>query len=455
MTAVMEAKELKVQLKAKLDENDRIIDAVKVGQEATGDATGIVITGEQRDLFRKNLADAAELKDLIDGLESHAEMKAYLDAPAAGSAAVDAATQQQLLVAGGQGLLVPQQAKSLAERFTESEEFKALIASGGATMPTPWEVNERDLAGYGQKDVYTALAPTVTNRGFGTSQRDPIIPLRQRTARVRDLFPVATTSANLIDYYRVSGFTNNAAPVRERAAANGIDAGNVVFGLKPQSALAFTVAQAPVRTIAHFEVAHRNVLADEPQLQATINNELMYGLRLVEDQQILSGDGLGENLLGILVTPGIQTYDQTDDGAVPAVPTESKADALRRSATRVLLAYYEPTGFVLHPYDWEDIELTKDTTGQYVIVSNVAIGAEARLWRQPVIDTPAMPEGTWLTGAFGLGAQLYDREQANIRIAEQHADFFIRNAIAILAEERLALATKRPESFVKGTFVPE
>ena len=70
----------------------------------------------------------------------------------------------------------------------------------------------------------------------------------------------------------------------------------------------------------------------------------------------------------------------------------------------------------------------------------------------PVVQTPAMAQGTALVGAFGLGSQLYDREASNIRIAEQHADFFIRNAVVILAEERLALATKRPESFVVVTF---
>ena len=132
---------------------------------------------------------------------------------------------------------------------------------------------------------------------------------------------------------------------------------------------------------------------------------------------------------------------------------EQKADALRRAATKVMLAYYEPTGYVIHPYDWEDVELQKGNgDGQYMLVPNVAIGAQAQVWRQPVVETPAISEGTFLTGAFGLGAQLYDRQQANVRIAEQHADFFVRNAVAILAEERLALAVKRPESFVKGTF---
>jgi HK97 family phage major capsid protein len=55
-------------------------------------------------------------------------------------------------------------------------------------------------------------------------------------------------------------------------------------------------------------------------------------------------------------------------------------------------------------------------------------------------------------GAFGLGAQLWDREQANIRVSEHHADYFARNMLAILAEERLAITTYRPESFVKGVF---
>jgi len=179
----------------------------------------------------------------------------------------------------------------------------------------------------------------------------------------------------------------------------------------------------------------------------------MYGLRLQEDAQILNGDGTGENLLGVLQTPGIQTYNWSD-GAYSATAglSDSKADAIRRAATLSFLAYYEPSGVVLHPNDWEDLELTKDGNGQYLIAVSVAMGGEPKVWRLPVVETPAMTEGEALVGSFGQGAQLYDREQASIRISEQHADFFIRNAIVILAEQRLALAVKRPESFVKVSF---
>jgi len=176
----------------------------------------------------------------------------------------------------------------------------------------------------------------------------------------------------------------------------------------------------------------------------------MYGLRLREDQQILTGAGTGEDLTGILNTSGIQEYLWSDGETTPVADT--KADAIRRAATLAYLAYYEPTGIVLHPNDWEDIELTKDTNGQYLVAVSVAMGGEPRVWRMPVVDTPAMTEGTALVGAFGTGAQLYDREQASIRISEQHSDFFVRNAIVVLAEQRLALAVKRPEAFVKVSF---
>jgi HK97 family phage major capsid protein len=306
-------------------------------------------------------------------------------------------------------------------------------------------------AGFNVKDVYSAL-PSGTPGSFGTIQRDAMVTPPTRTKRVRDLFPARTTTAAVIEYFRMLGFTtpgttavNNAGPVAERSGS--------AFAAKPQSSFQFVGEQAPVRTLAHWEAAHRNVLADEPQLRSIIDNELMYGLRLQEDAQILNGDGSGENLTGILQTSGIQTYDWSD-GAYSATAgmSDTKADAIRRAATLSFLAYYEPSGVVMHPNDWEDIELTKDGNGQYLIAVSVAMGGEPKVWRLPIVETPAMTEGVALVGSFGQGAQLYDREQASIRISEQHADFFIRNAIVILAEQRLALAVKRPESFVKVNF---
>ena len=419
-------RELQSALRAKMADNKTIADSFKIED-------GIVnVSAEQKSAFDHNMGDIREIKSLIEGLEGMRDVENWGSAPASNSVAQQANVNGQFKPAP--------QAKSLGQAFLDSPEFKALNEGrNGANMPTPFQVNRADVTGlWGTKDIYSGM-PSGYPDLFGPREREDIVIKPMRTNRVRDLFPSRTTSAAVIEYFRMTGFTNNAAAVAQR---NGS-----AFAAKPQSSMTFVGEQAPVRTLAHWEAAHRNVLADEPQLRSIIDNELLYGLRLQEDEQILNGDGSGENLQGVLQTSGVQTYAWSD-----GMVKDNKADALRRAATLSFLAYYEPTGIVMHPNDWEDIELSKDDFGQYLVAVSVAMGGEPKLWRLPVIDTPAIAEGTALVGAFGTGAQLYDREQASIRISEQHADFFVRNAIVVLAEQRLALAVKRPEAFVKVTF---
>jgi HK97 family phage major capsid protein len=429
--------ELQSALRTKMADNKAIADSFRV-EEGT-----VVVSTEQKTAFDKNMADIKEIKSLISGLETMGEVDRWSSEPQGSVASTYAATANEV------AQLSSREIKSIGAMFLESAEFKALNGGrNGANMPAPWQANV-SLSSYNVKDVFSAM-PSGTPTAFGTIQRDPIVTPPTRTKRVRDLFPTRTTTAAVIEYFRQLGFTTLDASHGVNSASSVAERSGGAFGAKPQSSFAFVGEQAPVRTLAHWEAAHRNVLADEPQLRSIIDNELMYGLRLLEDAQILNGDGVGENLLGVLQTPGIQTYSWSAGLSTP-VP-DTKADALRRAATLSFLAYYEPTGIVLHPSDWEDIELTKDTNGQYLIAVSVAMGGEPKVWRMPVVDTPAITAGTALVGAFGTGAQLYDREQASIRISEQHSDFFVRNAIVILAEQRLALAVKRPEAFVEVTF---
>ena len=52
----------------------------------------------------------------------------------------------------------------------------------------------------------------------------------------------------------------------------------------------------------------------------------------------------------------------------------------------------------------------------------------------------------------GIAHMLYEREDVTVRVSESHADYFVRNGVAILAEERYAFAIPRPNAFVKGSF---
>lgn len=391
--------------------------------------------------FRELSVQASQIQAELKGIGAYEDIEAFLTEPAAGSVTATSGPAINGPRSGFEG-------KSVGQRFIESEEFKG--RDGGGLMRNPFEAKGDllgGLSGMEAKDIYTALGGTLTNFAFGRVEREPMVQRPYRSGRVRDLFPVANTTGNLIEYVRVMGYLdgdNNAGMVAER------DNAGTNFALKPHTGLAFQPAQAPIRTIAHYEVAHRNTLDDEPQLQSIIDTELLYGLRLAEDDQLLNGDGTGENILGILRTPGIQEYPGNPlPTPSPIQAMDTYVDAVRRAATRVMLAYYEPTGVVVHPFDWEKMETIKDANGNYIVAVNVAIGAEKRIWQMPVVASPAMTEGTALIGAFGLGAKVYDRQQSNIRVAEQHADLFLRNAVAILAEERVGMTVSRPESFIK------
>lgn len=418
-----------------------IVDSVKGTGE---DGNPLQLEQGMKDEFATTLKDKKEAQVTLDALLEVEEGKSYmaeLEAPERTAAAIKSA----LAEAGFTGYK-PNDAKTVGAAFIESDVFKEMVEAGEFKTRRPFMV-KGDLAGaMSHKDIYSSI-PTGTPGSFGTIVRDPIVPMAMRKVRVRDLFPVQRTTAAIIEYFRVTGFTNAASMVAERTTANS------GFQAKPHSSLQFTGEQSPTRTIAHWEAAHRNVLADEPQLQGLIENELLYGLRLVEDDQILNGTGTGQDLLGIRNVAGIQSYLWSQGANAAAnLRADNRADAIRRAMTLALLAYYEPTGVVLHDSDWEKIELLKDANGQYLLAVSIALGGEQRVWRAPVVTTPAMDEGVALVGAFGIGAQLYDREEGNIRVAEQHSTFFVENAIVVLAEERLALAVKRPEAFVEVTF---
>ena len=414
-------RELKGALRDVLAENEAIVDHAEANREEGG--PDIQVEGKHIEGFRTNLTKARDLREQIEALEGQKEMQDW----------ASASSEEPEVHAEVKDV---SEITSVGQSFVDSDEFKYLAGgTNGYTMHVPYQV-KGDLGGMWQrKDVYTTL-PSGTPSQFGTPQRDAIVDRAHRAMRVRDLFNVQQTSTNLVEYFRVTGFTNNSATTAERSGSPE------TFTSYPQSTLTIAGAQAPVRNIGHYEVAHRNVLADEPAMRGIIDNELLYGLRLTEDDQILNGDGTGTNLTGITQTSGINTQ---------ALGSDTRIDAMRKAITKIALAYYEATGVVVHPNDLEGIELEKDADNRHMMAASVALGSETRLWRLPVVETAAITEGTALMGSFGIGATLYDRMEGNIRVSENHSDFFVRNAIAILAEERIALAVKRPESFCTVT----
>lgn len=249
---------------------------------------------------------------------------------------------------------------------------------------------------------------------------------------IRDLIAPGRTTSNTIYWVQQTGFTNNAAVVPENT-------------VKPYSDIAFAEKITPVRTIAHMFKASKQILDDFAQLQSMIDTEMRFGLKYVEEQEILFGDGTGAHLEGIV--PQASAFS-----AAFEVEQQNGIDDLRLAMLQAQLARLPASGHVLHFIDWAKIELTKDTLGRYILANPLGLAGPV-LWGLPVVATEiAAFQGKFLTGAFQTGAQLFDREEANVVISTENADDFERNMISIRGEERVALAVKRPEAFIYGNF---
>jgi HK97 family phage major capsid protein len=78
-------------------------------------------------------------------------------------------------------------------------------------------------------------------------------------------------------------------------------------------------------------------------------------------------------------------------------------------------------------------------------------GAPQGLWGLRVVRTRAMTAGKALVGSWKLGATLFDRRAATVRVYDQHEDYAVKNKSVVLAEERVALAVHRPDFFCEVT----
>jgi len=216
-------------------------------------------------------------------------------------------------------------------------------------------------------------------------------------------------------------------------------------GLKPESTLALSLKTVSAKVIAHWTKVSKQALEDLPQLRDLIDTEMRYGLALAEETQLLNGDGTGANLSGLI--PNATAYVAPYALPAPVTMLDMMGSALLQSA----LADFEPDGIVVHPADWLRLRLTKDAGGAYMF-GDPQSDVELRLWGLPVVPTKAMTVDKFLVGDFDRAATLYDRWTPRVEVSTEHADFFTRNLVAILAEERIALAVKRPTALTYGDF---
>src|SRR5690554_1916173 len=405
----MDATEIKTALEATTTQFKELLD--KKSQEIKQFGETSAETAKQIKSVEATLESLASDIKSID--EKHQERIDELEAKS-----------NRLLNGGGEAK------KTMGDQFIESEAYAEIKARGFRGESSSVEI--KDITGL-PASAGALLTPYL---------RDAILREPDRTLFVRQLLNNVPVNTDAVQIFRELAFDN-------QAGFQPAPSGNPVqLGEKPKSDITFESDTVTIETIAHYIIASRQILSDVPRLRAYIDQRLVYGLNLKMDEQILYGDGNGQNFTGLLVDPAVQ-----DVGAMAAGVTI--IDHVRDAVTMAQQAnYYNVNGLVIRPQDWAEIEKAKGDDGHYIWV-NVQDGGTPRLWRVPVVVSNAMEEGDFILGDWTMGASLYTREGISVRTSESHADLFVRNGVAILAEERAALGVELPLAFVKGTFGEE
>jgi HK97 family phage major capsid protein len=337
----------------------------------------------------------------------------------------------------------------LAEEATKAKDaYMAFLESGSANADNlgtkarlfgdwPSDLSNSFIEGAGAKAFDVTSGGTATSAFFDPAIRD----LPQRRLFVRSLIPVKPVDNEKFDYLRQTVFTNNAA---ETAAGSA----------KPTSVISLERIEDRVRTIAHLsEPVDRSFLLDVDNLRDFVDGQLRLGVLLREDAQIVSGNGTGENLRGILNTSGILTQAK---GIDPTSDTVLKGVVKIQAQANPFAA----NGLVLHPNDLQDLLLQKDANGNYQAAESGAVrvtdDGRVFVWGLEVVSTIGITEGTGLVGDFNQ-ATIYDREQARVDWFESGglgaagAEIASRNQLVARGEERIGFAVHRPSAFCSLT----
>ena len=360
-------------------------------------------------------------------------VKTRLDAFQTQLDAVDAKMQQRHTPGGGS------EHKSLGNLFTDADEYKAA----------------RDAGFMGRKNVNVVLKSsafplerktniTEANLGTQTTGTIPLVRLpgivgiARQALRVRDVMNVIPqTEGSSFDFVYQATRTNLPSPQVEAVA-------------KAQSYYNWQATSGAIRTIAHFVQVSKQSLQDIPWLRGLIDSELVYGLKVKEESEILSGDGTGVHLNGIITQA--TAFDTT---LLTAAAGWQRLDILRWAKLQARLnglATYAPNAYVLHPTDLAHLDVTKDNYGHYII-GDPSGGAQIDMvWKLPVVESDSIAAGTFLVGAFDSAADLIDRMAVSVDISFEHSTNFTENMATVLCEERIGLAVKKANAFITGSF---
>lgn len=371
-----------------------------------------------------------EAVDRIEGKMTETAKSNETELKRLGDEQLKLARQMHELQQKGVKLAGESEVKTAGDMVVDTDNFKAF--RDGSAQKARIELAET----FDKKDATNPIT-TPTGGVLQAYRRPGILPGAFRPLTIEGLFPTIPVTTNAFEY------------VQEKEAENVNGAAFVAEGAqKPFGSTAFETKTGTIKTIAHLARVSKQLMADAPALVAYINQRLMYGIDLVVEDQLVTGDGTGQNLSGILHTGNYTDHGVTALEQLPKNPTTF--DLILLAKSKVEQAFFRPNVILLNPSDWSAMLMEKNASGDYYLGHPASV-APKTLWGLPVWTTPAMTAGKFLVGDFNQAATLWTRQGMTVEMFEQDSDNVQKNLVTIRAERRLGFGVERVKAMCGGT----
>ena len=218
--------------------------------------------------------------------------------------------------------------------------------------------------------------------------------------------------------------------------------------LKPALDFDIVVASENIRKIPAFMKVSKEMLDDISFMRSEINYDLMERLSLFVDGELLTGDGTGNNLNGIIT----QSTAFAAGTFAAAIDNANNYDVLRVAYNQIILSNFMPNVVFMNPSDIAAMQLTKGTDGHYVQFPYVSIDGTRLMGDVQIISNTGVPADTFVM-ADGSKASVFTKENMSITVGYENDDF-TKNLVTILAEWRGLIRIQGNDTlaFVSGGF---
>ena len=201
--------------------------------------------------------------------------------------------------------------------------------------------------------------------------------------------------------------------------------------------------------IATWIPATRQIIDDMVGPDGLPQSSMPYYVNLGEEQQLLRGDGTGENLHGYS-----SASDAISDRAVAVVHNRTRLPSALPSSRSSLRKNLNRLSCIMHPNNWFNMRLLKDRFWSLYVGRSRSSSVRPSLFGLDVVATPVIASRVNFSSARDspIASEIRDRMEMQVEISTEHSTYFVQNMVAVRAEKRLALIVKRPASYIVGSF---